>query len=95
MQRDHLKGWFNGEAIILEAIFIFRRPKVMKKPQDHVKSPDLSKLLRAVEDAMTHIVFGDDKQIVGFANSTKRYAGEDELPGALIRVWAKSGASAC
>lgn len=65
---------------------------VMPRPKSHVlKSgalakgarafpdvpPDLSKLVRAVEDALTGIVYDDDKRIVTYRNSTgKRYQSE-------------------
>ena len=53
--------------------------------------PDVSKLLRAVEDSLTVAgVWGDDSLVVGYAGfplTCKRYANPGEEPGALIRVW--------
>lgn len=46
------------------------------------KMPDLSKLIRAVEDALTGIVWRDDAQIASIRGS-KCYA---DAPGAYIRV---------
>ena len=60
-------------ALRLEAHFKLPRPKNhLKKdgsltksaPLHHTKIPDTTKLLRAVEDAMTGIAWKDDKQIV-------------------------------
>ena len=51
--------------VVLEVAFYFRKPEsVAKKRTRHVVKPDLSKLLRAVEDALTGIVYHDDAQIV-------------------------------
>lgn len=56
-------------------------------------TPDLSKLLRATEDALTGVVWKDDARVVEYARLAKYYAGDDApgvLPygsGAVIRVW--------
>jgi|SRR6267154_4473911 len=45
--------------------FYFAKPEsVSKKRSSHVVRPDLSKLIRATEDALTGIVYTDDAQIV-------------------------------
>jgi Holliday junction resolvase RusA-like endonuclease len=73
-------------AVALDVTFVRRRNKTMPKitPQ-HITYPDLSKLVRAVEDSMTGIVWGDDKQVVE-TRSRKRYADPDETCGAHISV---------
>jgi Holliday junction resolvase RusA-like endonuclease len=50
-------------AIRLEASFFFARPK-SSKANDKTTKPDLSKLVRCLEDAMTGIIYEDDSQIV-------------------------------
>lgn len=78
--------WFKeDEPLILEVEFRMRRPK-KPKSEYHITAPDLSKLLRAVEDAMEFIIYKDDRQIVGYVNSRKRYATEAEVPGATIKI---------
>ena len=48
----------------LGLIFVFPRPKSLKKGRVlHTTRPDGSKLLRAVEDAMTGVAYTDDKQV--------------------------------
>jgi Holliday junction resolvase RusA-like endonuclease len=54
-------------------------------------TPDLDKLIRAVQDSLkTAGVYKDDSQVVGYAGfprTCKRYANPGEQPGARIRVW--------
>ncbi len=56
-------------------------------------APDLSKLVRATEDALTGIAWKDDARVVEYVRLAKFYVGDDELyvlphsPGAVIRVW--------
>jgi Holliday junction resolvase RusA-like endonuclease len=56
-------------------------------------TPDLSKLLRATEDALTGVAWKDDARVVEYVRLAKFYAGhpaEDVLPhgsGAVIRIW--------
>jgi Holliday junction resolvase RusA-like endonuclease len=51
-------------AVELVADFYFDKPKSKKKAQFKLTKPDVSKLTRSVEDAMTGIVYQDDSQIV-------------------------------
>lgn len=86
--------WFPwGGPVVLRATFYFARPaahygrgKYAEKlrrdaPAAKVTKPDVSKLLRAIEDAMTGVVYKDDAQIVS-ATTSKEF-GE---PGCLIEV---------
>ena len=52
-------------------------------PRRPVTRPDATKMLRAVEDALTKILWRDDSQVVHLA-AEKVYA---EAPGARVRVW--------
>jgi Holliday junction resolvase RusA-like endonuclease len=54
--------------------------------------PDLSKLVRSTEDALTGVVWADDARVVEYARLGKFYAGTDavdvlDVPGCVIRVW--------
>lgn len=51
----------------------------------HIKKPDTDKLIRAVCDAMTSIVWGDDSQVVE-VHARKRYAYPEESTGAIVLV---------
>lgn len=46
--------------------------------------PDLSHLVRAIEDACTGILYADDKQIVRYSKITKRWATQGS-GGAIVR----------
>ena len=74
-----------SEPIRLYIVFRLRRPKAHYTTRGAVKSsapahptvkPDLTKLLRAVEDALTGVVWRDDSQIIHQA-VTKEYADAD------------------
>jgi Holliday junction resolvase RusA-like endonuclease len=59
-------------------------------------TPDLSKLLRATEDALTGVIWKDDARVVGYARLEKFYCGHPatdvlDRPGAVIRVWPIGG----
>lgn len=84
---------FEG-PVHLDVEFVLPRPpshytkasgRLTKSAPDHPALPDLSKLVRAVEDAMSGIVYGDDRQIVTL-NASKRYARKGGTGGALIHV---------
>jgi Holliday junction resolvase RusA-like endonuclease len=54
--------------------------------------PDLSKIARSTEDALTGIVWADDARVVEYARLAKYYAGTAapdvlDTAGAVIRVW--------
>lgn len=49
---------------------------------------DLDKLVRAIQDAMTEIVWHDDSQVVRFDKVQKVYAGPTEPTGARVYVYA-------
>jgi Holliday junction resolvase RusA-like endonuclease len=53
-------------------------------PQEHTKTPDALKLARAVEDALTGIVYHDDSVIVE-ERITKQYGTPQ---GVFVRAWA-------
>lgn len=76
----------NG-AVALEVIFYLPRPKSTRRELPAVK-PDLSKLVRSTEDALTEVgAYEDDSRIVQL-NISKRYCSHDEMstPGARIRI---------
>jgi len=59
-------GWdLMSGPVELVVVFYRPRPKSWPKRRRHITtSPDVSKLLRAVEDALSGIVYVDDAQIV-------------------------------
>ncbi len=73
-------------AIYIDAHFYMPRPKCIKNkavPMD--KRPDIDKLLRALNDALTGIAFVDDAQIVSVL-VTKEYARPGDQPGVRVTL---------
>lgn len=80
-------------AVLVRMVFTFLRPKSTKpakRPHPSVY-PDLSKLARSTEDALSAAgVWADDALVVGYSRLAKVYAGEDiealQRPGAQILI---------
>ncbi len=85
--------------VICEMVFSLQRPKSEKKSVTvPAKKPDLSKLVRSTEDALTDAgAWEDDARVVGLANTRKVFAGGSDpdaldVPGAVIRIWSATPA---
>ena len=69
--------------LTMTLVFELPRPKsTAKRVQYPIKRPDLSNLLKAIEDALTGVVYRDDSQIVSLT-VTKRFG---LAPGVEVRV---------
>ena len=87
--------WDPSLPMSVSVVFRFKRPagqigKKGLKPSAPAHNTsgrhgDLSKLVRSTEDALTGVVYDDDRQIVTLAAS-KRYCVGDEPQGAVITV---------
>jgi crossover junction endodeoxyribonuclease RusA len=78
-------GWVPvDEAVELSVIFYLPRPKTVRDRELPTVTPDLDKLVRAVGDSLSGLVYVDDSRIVRLLAS-KVYA-DHRGPGALIRV---------
>lgn len=87
--------------LVLSVTFIRARPSYQFNTKGLIKpgyvdsqptmAPDATKLLRALEDGMTPIVWNDDAQVVE-QHVRKRYAEIDEATGAHVSVteWRKA-----
>lgn len=62
--------------IILTLEFGFARPK-SNKTKHHLQKPDLSNLIKLVEDAGNGIIWKDDKQIIAYGYAAKFWAEVD------------------
>ena len=59
--------------VVLVADFYVRRPKGLPKRWTHaIKKPDLDKLVRAVGDSLSGVVWRDDSQVISIT-ATKHY----------------------
>jgi crossover junction endodeoxyribonuclease RusA len=78
-------GWkLLDEPLELSVIFYLPRPKTVQDREYPAVMPDVDKLLRAVFDSLSGVVYVDDSRIIT-VSAQKRYA-DDRGPGALIRV---------
>lgn len=71
--------------------FVFsRHPKQwlksggIRKGAPEIPAGDLDKLLRAVCDSLSGVVYKDDRQVISFNGSFKRFGGQHEMPGVTI-----------
>jgi Holliday junction resolvase RusA-like endonuclease len=75
-------------AVVLELIFFLPRPKNVpanvKFPS--MCKPDNSNVRKAIEDAMTGLVYDDDRQIVD-GHDHKRFCAEGDEPHIRILLW--------
>lgn len=75
-------------AVRLAVLFVLPRPVSLPKTKPTplaVKKPDTDKLVRAIGDALTGVVYADDSQVVSLY-ADKRVAEIGETPGARITV---------
>ena len=90
-------GWDTTPAMALSVVFKFQRPAshlgkngLRPSAPQHCTSArngDIEKLVRSTNDALTGVLFDDDRQVVTL-NATKRYCVEGEQPGAIITLTA-------
>lgn len=74
-----------GPVRLLVAFHLPRPKSLPKKVLTHLKKPDLDKLVRAVKDALSKVIWLDDAQVVQLGAS-KTYANPGESPRAIITV---------
>ena len=81
----------DASGIALRLVCLFSLPRPQSRPKKYHypdKKPDLSKLVRAAEDALHGIVWRDDAQVCDQV-ARKRYAGDRDgsmRPGVDIRI---------
>ena len=90
-------GWDTSQPMALSVVFRFQRPAshlgkngLRPSAPQHCTSGrngDIEKLVRSTNDALTGILFDDDRQVVSLT-ATKRYCTADEQPGAIITLTA-------
>lgn len=83
----HMTGDLWTGPVVVEMFFVMPRPLVLKgRFEPFTKAPDIDKMQRCVLDALTHVVYADDRQVVGMGNVWKRYANPGESPHTTIRA---------
>lgn len=95
---EEFNGVIADRPVFLETEFRMSRPKshyvggerggkIKDRFLNHqmISTPDTTKLVRCVEDAMTGVVWKDDSQVIEQRNR-KRYVREGEVSGVLLIV---------
>jgi len=79
--------------IVVRMTFTLPKPKAAPKTRRTypMRTPDLSKLARSTEDALTDAgIWTDDARVIGYSKLWKAYPGEDvdalDSPGAVIEI---------
>jgi crossover junction endodeoxyribonuclease RusA len=79
--------------IVVRMTFTLPKPKSAPKTRRTypMRTPDLSKLARSTEDALTDAgIWTDDARVIGYSKLWKAYPGEDvdalDSPGAVIEI---------
>lgn len=95
--RQQYSGPLLTSAIDMTYEFRFPRPQAhfctgkrsaeLKKtaPYWHTSKPDLTKIIRSTEDALTGIVWSDDSKVCRRVE-LKRYCSENERPGVSMKI---------
>lgn len=79
------EGWeLLDEPLELTVIFYLPRPKSVLDRAYPAVMPDLDKLVRAVGDSLSGVVYVDDSRIISI--TAKKLYADDRGPGAVIRV---------
>ncbi|MEU5939387.1 RusA family crossover junction endodeoxyribonuclease [Micromonospora sp. NPDC047548] len=82
------------EPLLVSIVFTMPKPASAPKRRRTwpMRTPDLSKLIRSTEDALTDAgIWRDDARVVGYRETRKEYPMEGPYslasPGAVIRIW--------
>lgn len=89
---------FWSSPLRLSVQFVFPRPKRLNRKRDPdyrlpmVGTPDVDNLLKAVLDALSSVVWEDDRQVYQVSDLSKWYAARGETPRTEVMVWREAGA---
>jgi len=72
--------------LVGEAVFYLRKPARTKFRSLPMGPPDLSKLIRAIEDPLNGRIITDDARIVSWSRTSKVWATATEPPGVLLEL---------
>ncbi len=79
-----------GPVVVTIRFYLSRarpRPASMpKKVREHVRRPDLDKLVRGSLDALNKVIWGDDSQVVQIVASKRYVSGPEEAPRAEFEI---------
>lgn len=76
-------------ALVMSIVAAYQRPKSvsLKKRPHHTVKPDLDNVAKNIKDALSGVVYHDDKQVIKYVEPfEKRYCRPDEQPFAWVRI---------
>lgn len=102
-----MPGWAPLDGpLVASMVFAFARPKSHYRtgrnahllrataPTRPAVYPDLSKIIRSTEDALTGVAWADDSRVVEYVRPAKHYTTDStttpdvlDRPGAVIHIW--------
>jgi Holliday junction resolvase RusA-like endonuclease len=85
LRDDRRCTFFEGAGPVCADFYLPRPKSLGAKVRAHMTRPDVDKLARAINDALTGVVWRDDSQVVQL-KVTKAYARVGESPCAVIAV---------
>lgn len=74
-----------GGVRLLIACYLPRPASLPRRVTVHTKAPDLDKLVRGIGDALSNVIYADDRQVIDLI-ARKRYALPGDVPYVDIRV---------
>jgi Holliday junction resolvase RusA-like endonuclease len=85
------RAWFPLDGpLVVRMVFTMPKPKSAPRTRRTwpMRYPDLSKLARSTEDALTGIIWADDGRIVSYDRLSKVFPGEDSesMPETGVRI---------
>lgn len=87
------EGWPLDEPVVVAMTFTLPKPASApkRKPSWPDRYPDVIKLARSTEDALSKLLWYDDARIITYTRLAKVYPNEGEdalpVPGVLLRLW--------
>ena len=67
MQRSNFEGFSSISPLRMRVMVVMVRPKKPKNPHWPIVKPDVSNIIKGIEDALNGLVYPDDSQLVEIA----------------------------
>ncbi len=75
-----------GPVVVTIRFFLSRPPSLPKKIREHVRRPDLDKLVRGSLDALNKVIWEDDSQVTKLIVTKQYVSRPEEAPRAEFEI---------